>query len=46
MEVYVDDMIAKSKAEEDHFANLRKFFVQLRKYNLKLNRNKCVFEAT
>lgn len=46
MEVYVDDMIAKSKEEEDHLVNLRKVFDRLRKYSLRLNSNKCVFGAT
>ena len=32
IEVYVDDMIAKSQGEESHSANLRKLFERLRKY--------------
>lgn len=32
IEVYVDDMIAKSKNEEDHVQVLRKLFDRLRKY--------------
>jgi len=32
IEVYVDDMIAKSKTEEEHHVNLRKLFERLRKY--------------
>ena len=32
IEVYVDDMIAKSQEGENHFANLRKLFEKLRKY--------------
>lgn len=43
MEVYVDDMIAKTKAEEDHLTDLRKIFERMRRYDLKLNSNKCVF---
>lgn len=31
MEVYVDNMIAKSKAEEEHLTDLRKIFERLRK---------------
>ena len=31
-EVYVDDMIAKSKTEEEHLVNLRKLSKRLRKY--------------
>jgi Iap family predicted aminopeptidase len=37
IEVYMDDMIAKSKNEEDHVQVLRKLFDRLRKYQLKLN---------
>ena len=43
IEVYVDDMIAKSKEGEDHVKVLRKLFERLRKYELKLNPAKCSF---
>jgi len=43
IEVYVDDMIAKSRTEEEHLVNLRKLFGQLRKYRLRLNPTKCTF---
>ena len=43
VEVYVDDMIAKSKESEDHLSYLRKLFDRLRQYKLCLNPNKCVF---
>lgn len=46
IEVYVDDMIAKSLDAESHIVNLRKFFERLRKYRLRLNPAKCVFGAT
>ena len=46
IEVYVDDMIAKSREGESHVANLRKLFEQLRKYQVKLNPSKCTFEVT
>ena len=32
IEVYVDDIISKSKTEEEHLVNLRKLFERLRKY--------------
>ena len=32
IEVYVDDMIAKSQEGESHVANLKKLFERLRKY--------------
>ena len=31
IEVYVDDMIAKSQGEDDHVVNLKKLFDRLRK---------------
>lgn len=43
IEVYVDDIIIKSKEEEDHLHHLKKLFDRLRKYNLKLNPAKCAF---
>ena len=41
--VYVDDMIAKSRTEEEHVEHLSKLFQHLRKYKLRLNPNKCTF---
>ena len=43
IEVYVDDMITKSKTEEEHLVNLRRLFERLRKYQLRLNPAKCTF---
>jgi len=43
IEVYVDDMIAKSRSEEEHLVNLRKLFERLRKFKLRLNPAKCTF---
>lgn len=43
LEVYVDDMIAKSERREDHPLDLQKFFDRLRKYKLRLIPNKCTF---
>ncbi|KAA3488361.1 RNA-directed DNA polymerase-like protein [Gossypium australe] len=45
IEVYVDDMIAKSRIEEEHIQVLRKLFLRLRKFQLKLNPRKCIFGA-
>jgi len=39
----VDDILAKSKKEEDHVQVLRRVFQRLRKYQLKLNPAKCLF---
>ncbi|KAA3467094.1 RNA-directed DNA polymerase (Reverse transcriptase), Ribonuclease H [Gossypium australe] len=45
IEVYVDDMIAKSRTEKEHVHVLRKLFLRLRKFQLKLNPAKCTFGA-
>ena len=45
IEVYVDDMIAKSIVEEEHVEHLLKLFQHLRKYKLHLNPNKCTFNV-
>ena len=46
IEVYVDDMITKSREGESHVANLRKLLEKLRKYQLKLNPSKYTFKVT
>uniref|UniRef100_A0A2N9IFJ7 Reverse transcriptase domain-containing protein n=1 Tax=Fagus sylvatica TaxID=28930 RepID=A0A2N9IFJ7_FAGSY len=47
IEVYVDDMIAKSRTAQDHLtANCSKLFQRLKKYQLRLNPNKCAFGVT
>ncbi|KAL0346193.1 UNVERIFIED_CONTAM: hypothetical protein Sradi_4450600 [Sesamum radiatum] len=43
VEVYVDDMLVKSKKAEDHISDLEKTFAVLRKYRIKLNPTKCAF---
>ncbi|RDX86920.1 Retrovirus-related Pol polyprotein from transposon 17.6, partial [Mucuna pruriens] len=43
IEVYVDNMIAKSETLEQHIEDLCKLFVRLRKYKLRLNPAKCTF---
>ena len=46
IEVYVDDMIAKSHTTRDHLVDLRKLFKRLVKNRLRLNPNKCTFRAS
>ena len=46
VEVYVDDMIVKSKDHEGHISALRKFFERIQFYKLRLNPNKCIFRVT
>ena len=43
MEVYVDDMLFKSKEELAHLDDLRETFATLKQYQMKLNTSKCVF---
>ncbi|KAL0411591.1 UNVERIFIED_CONTAM: hypothetical protein Slati_3748800 [Sesamum latifolium] len=43
VEVYLDDMLVKSKEAEDHVADSEEPFSVLRKYRLKLNPAKYVF---
>ncbi|KAL0399981.1 UNVERIFIED_CONTAM: hypothetical protein Sradi_2341400 [Sesamum radiatum] len=43
VEVYVDDMLVKSKKAEDHIKDLEETFSISRKYKLKLNPTKCAF---
>ena len=43
VEVYVDDMLVKSREEEDHLDDLKETFNTLRQYNMKLNPSKCAF---
>ena len=43
VEVYVNDMLVKSKVEANHLDDLKETFSKLRKYNMKLNPTKCVF---
>ena len=43
VEVYIDDMLVKSKEEESHLNDLRETFNTLRQYSMKLNPSKCTF---
>ena len=43
VEVYVDDMLVKSKKEDHHLNDLRETFKTLWLYEMKLNPSKCVF---
>ena len=46
IEVYVDDLIAKSLEDESHIENLQNLFERLRKFQLKLNPVKRTFGST
>nr|ABA94385.1 retrotransposon protein, putative, unclassified [Oryza sativa Japonica Group] len=43
VEVYIDDVVVKSKEVENHIVDLRKVFERTRKYGLKMNPTKCAF---
>ncbi|XP_011093333.1 uncharacterized protein LOC105173330 [Sesamum indicum] len=45
MEVYVDDMLVKSKQEDDHLTNLRTAFDIMLSYGMELNPSKCTFRV-
>ena len=46
VQVYIDDMLVKSRREEDHLKDLRETFDILHSYNMKLNLRKCTFRVT
>ena len=46
MEVYIDDMLVKSKKLFDHTKHLQKAFELLRNYSMKLNPLKCAFRVS
>ena len=46
VEVYVDDMIVKSRDRVDHWATLERFFQRIRCFRLRLNPKKCTFGVT
>ncbi len=43
VEVYIDDMLVKSKEEGGHLDDLEETFKTLCKYQMKLNPSKCAF---
>ena len=43
IEIYIDDMVVKSKMITEHLGDLRVIFKILRKYKLRLNASKCSF---
>ena len=46
VEVYVDDMIVKSRDRVDHLAALQRFFERIRQFRLRLNPKKFTFGVT
>ena len=45
IEIYIDDMVVKSKLELEHVSNLENIFEILRKHKLRLNASKCSFDV-
>ena len=43
MEIYIDDMVVKSKKVSEHLGDLQVVFKILRSYKLRLNASKCSF---
>ncbi|XP_057755615.1 uncharacterized protein LOC130974778 [Arachis stenosperma] len=43
IEIYVDDMVAKTTSERSHCDDLKEIFEQIRSYNMRLNPEKCAF---
>ncbi|RVW14328.1 hypothetical protein CK203_099081 [Vitis vinifera] len=43
VEVYIDDIVVKSKTRDEHVLHLQEVFYLLRKYGMKLNPSKCAF---
>lgn len=46
LEVYVDDMLVKSRLRKDHHQDLRGIFEAMRKHHMKVNPEKCTFGVT
>ena len=43
VQVCVNDILVKSRREDDHLKDLKETFDTLRSYNMKLNLSKCAF---
>ena len=43
IEIYIDDMMVKSKVVSEHLGDLENIFEILRKHKLRLNASKCSF---
>jgi hypothetical protein len=43
VEIYIDDVVMKSKSYKEHLADLRETLKCMRKHGLKMNPNKCTF---
>ena len=46
VQVSVNDILVKSRREDDHLEDLKEIFDTLHSYNMKLNPSKCAFGVT
>ena len=46
VQVYMDNMLVKSRREHDHLDDLKETFDTLHSYNMKINPRKCAFRVT
>ena len=46
VEIYIDDVVVKSKGYKEHLANLWETLECIRKHGLKMNPNKCAFRVS
>ena len=46
MEVYIDDLLVKSKERPNHTTHLQQTFELLKAYGMKLNPTKCAFKVS
>ena len=46
VQVYIDDMLVKSRWKDHHLEDLKETFDTLYSYNTKLNPSKCAFGVT
>ena len=46
VEVYIDDMVVKTKVDRLYLDNLKEVFDILRKYKMRLNASKCTFKLS
>ena len=43
VEIYIDDVVVKSKGHQEHLTDLRRALEWTRRHGLKMNPNKCAF---
>ena len=46
VEVYIDDVVVKSKTAEGHLEDLKRVLERTRKFGLRMNPKKCAFGVT